>query len=133
MDISRLAQRESAGGGRLGSHRDIDDWRIIRGRGRLGVGPAAVNELDVILHAFEPQHSGTVARVFLGRDSADLGHEEGGRRERLLDVGDVIARNPQATVDDVEGLLGQASGEAVGGVEDANIEVGVGCAAEIGL
>ena len=133
VDVAGFAEAESARGGCVGSDGDVDDWGLIRCGSGGGGGPLTIDQLDVVAHALEPEDARAVAGVFIGRDSADLGHEEGGGGERLFDVGDVIAGNAQPAVDGVERLLGQTAGEAVGGVEDADIEVGVGDAAQVGL
>ena len=133
VDISDFTDTEAARGGRLGSHRDIDNRRFVRGRRGGGGGPLAVDEFDMVANAFEPEHAGAIARIFIWRDFSDRGHEECCGRERMIDVGDVVARDPESPVDGVKGVLCQPAGESVGGIEDAHVKVGVGDAAQVGL
>ena len=87
----------------------------------------------MIADSFEPEHARSIARVLVRRDSTDLGHEECRGGERVLGVGDEIGGNSEPAINGVERLVSQTAGESVGGIEDADIEFGVGNTAQIGL
>ena len=132
--MAALAEFEAAGGRGGGADRDFDHggfaFGICRGR---GIGHAAGDEVDALLDAVEPEHARAVARVLLGHGAAGFGHEEGGGGEGAVDGFEVVADRAEAAVDGRVGVVGLAAGERVGGVEDAEIEVEVLGAGEVGL
>ena len=133
VDRPLRAQLEAARFRRALPDRHLDRRRSVRRRRAARRRPAPRHQLHLVPHALEVEHPPTIARILIRRRLAQLRHEEGRRGERLDRLGDVVAGQPQPTIDRRERLVRKPARQPVRRVQHAHIDFRVGYAAQIRL
>ena len=133
VDGAARPQLEAPGFGGALADRHFNGGRRVGRGGRARLRPAALQQLDLVLHPLEIEDAAAVSRILLRRHIAELGHKEGRRGERFNGAGDIVAGDPQPSVDRLERFVGEVASQPVRGVEHADINLRVGHAVEVRL